>query len=121
MIIKVAGLPRGVADGYSRHMASVRVVNSLNGAVGEPYSQRFSIPQGCPWSMTFLTLFMHTWTLLMRGHNVRCRTLADDLMDGGDSDRHETVDVASTALRHRGSCSAAECRDRLLGGGTGHW
>ena len=36
MMIKVTGLPRGVADGYSRHLASVRVVNSLNGAVGEP-------------------------------------------------------------------------------------
>ena len=45
VITKVAGLPHGVADSYTRHMAGVRVVNALSGAADQPYLKKFIIPQ----------------------------------------------------------------------------
>eukprot|EP00969_Alexandrium_andersonii_P114246 5050349-Alexandrium_andersonii.AAC.1 len=49
---------------------------------GKEVWKRFSIPQGCPWSMTFLGLVMTPWIRMLRAEFVLVcpRALADDLL-----------------------------------------
>ena len=60
-------------------MESVLIHNQLPTGFGDGYSRVFSIPQGCPFSMTFIALLLRPWILDMRKCHVKPRLLADDL------------------------------------------
>ena len=49
--------------------------------MGTPYVRLCGIPQGCPFSMTFVALKMRPWIINMRkSAGIRCYILADDVL-----------------------------------------
>ena len=79
-VAAIAGLPTQVWWAYVRLMREIKVVNCLALGAGQPYKKACSIPQGCPFSMTFLALVTYPWIKIMRNFTaVIPRTLADDL------------------------------------------
>eukprot|EP00969_Alexandrium_andersonii_P294601 13021656-Alexandrium_andersonii.AAC.1 len=56
-----SGCPRGVVLGYVSHIESLRPFNEFAEGVGSPRYRPASIPQGCPFSMSFLGLLTVTW------------------------------------------------------------
>ena len=46
------------------------------------------IPQGCPWSMMFLSLILRPWLLQQRQFGLHPRILADDMLITAEGDNH---------------------------------
>ena len=79
-MLALAGMPTRVLWAYMRLMRAVQVRNCPSVGVGRPYKRRFSIPQGCPFSMAALALITYPWiTMLKQSYHVIPRCLADDL------------------------------------------
>eukprot|EP00969_Alexandrium_andersonii_P150353 6648729-Alexandrium_andersonii.AAC.1 len=76
------GLPTGVLGAYGRHMEALRVRGVYARSVGAPADRQAAIPQGCPWSMTFLSALMTVWARALRRLCPAAipRALADDLL-----------------------------------------
>ena len=47
--------------------------------MGKSYVKKFSIPQGCPFSMIWISLLLRAWILMMHERSCVPRVLADDL------------------------------------------
>jgi hypothetical protein len=80
MVAKLAGMPTRVLDPYTRFMEGVSVYNTIGRGVGQPYTRRCGIPQGCPMSMMLIALLLRPWTIAMDTVGVIPRILADDLL-----------------------------------------
>eukprot|EP00973_Karenia_brevis_P025190 3474774-Karenia_brevis.AAC.1 len=52
----------------------------MAGALGQPHKHPCGIPQGCPLSMVFISLYMRAWMVQMQNLRAIPRTLADDLL-----------------------------------------
>eukprot|EP00973_Karenia_brevis_P064832 9005585-Karenia_brevis.AAC.1 len=52
----------------------------MSGSLGVPHKHPCGIPQGCPLSMAFISLYMRAWQLQMVHMKALPRTLADDLL-----------------------------------------
>jgi len=65
-VARIAGMPVRVLEPYERYMEELVVRNTIDKALGTPFSRRCGIPQGCPLSMMFLALVLRPWTLAMQ-------------------------------------------------------
>ena len=79
-VLLIAGLPKGILTAYVRFQESTLIYNSIAGALGALHRRRCGIPQGCPLSMIFLSLYFRAWVVQMKSLGALPRTLADDLM-----------------------------------------
>jgi hypothetical protein len=78
--LDVGGMPRRISEPYLRFMDSLKVRNSLAGALGAPYQPEAGIPQGCPLSMMMIAYRLRPWIMKMRAMQVTPRVLADDIL-----------------------------------------
>lgn len=74
-----AGFPRGVLCAYMGFIDGVHYCHRLSLGVGAWHTRERSIPQGRPWSVTFLALLMRPWILRTRAVGAVPRVLADDM------------------------------------------
>ena len=84
-VAEVAGMPKGIAGAYMRHLEELNMYNCLAGGLGEPHKRRCGIPQGCPFSMAMVALIMRPWIIMMRAvggkaNDIKCFILADDVL-----------------------------------------
>eukprot|EP00973_Karenia_brevis_P078718 10926234-Karenia_brevis.AAC.1 len=56
------------------------VYNCIGGTLGAPHFHRCGIPQGCPFSMVFISLYLRSWISQMLSIHACPRTLADDIL-----------------------------------------
>ena len=91
-LAKEAGMPLRILEPYFNYIDSLSIRYQIGKTIGEPHSDRCSIPQGCPFSMTMVALLMVPWVNLMKHRQVDPRVLADDLMftASGDTNRAKT-------------------------------
>eukprot|EP00973_Karenia_brevis_P085251 11833097-Karenia_brevis.AAC.1 len=54
--------------------------NSVAGSLGTPHRHQCGIPQGCPFSMVFISLYLRAWVKQMISVHAEPRTLADDIL-----------------------------------------
>ena len=83
-----AGMPRRIVEPYFRFVDNLKIGYQVGDTVGTVHSDRCSIPQGCPFSMTMIALLMVPWIHLMRELDVDPRALADDLMFTATGEGH---------------------------------
>ena len=57
-LLRSSGMPEGVLSAYLRFHDNLHVYNFLAGGYGKPYFKPCSIPQGCPFSMLFMSLML---------------------------------------------------------------
>eukprot|EP00969_Alexandrium_andersonii_P324748 14349235-Alexandrium_andersonii.AAC.1 len=81
-LLALAGLPPRILGPYAKHMQALEVRPQYARTVGEAYVRPAAIPQGCPWSMTFIGVLMEPWIrLTLSQHPMSLpRVLADDLL-----------------------------------------
>ena len=79
-MLVLAGFPRHVLVGYFNYHEQASIHHIIKGCFGQPHRHLCGIPQGCPFSMLFITILLLPWSLQMTSMNVMPRTLADDLM-----------------------------------------
>lgn len=80
-VAAIAGLPPGILIAYRTFLETMVVHDVLAGWIGTEYRRRCGIPQGCPFSMTFVALLMRPRIIAMRGvRGVKCFILADDVL-----------------------------------------
>eukprot|EP00973_Karenia_brevis_P037406 5157762-Karenia_brevis.AAC.1 len=56
------------------------IYNTVSGSLGTPHRHHCGIPQGCPFSMTFISLYLRAWIQQMVAAHAEPRTLADDVL-----------------------------------------
>jgi hypothetical protein len=88
--LEVGGMPRRISEPYLRFMDSLKVRNSLAGALGAPYQLETGIPQGCPLSLMMIAYLLRPWIMKMRSMQVTPRVLADDILLFARGEGHET-------------------------------
>ena len=100
-VLERSGFPMSILSAYERFMESLIVRNAVAGGLGQPYSRSCSITQGCPFSVTFVSLLLRPWLLVRSLHGIP-RALADDLSAWTSGVRH-VLDVRHCLLypRHR--------------------
>eukprot|EP00969_Alexandrium_andersonii_P125014 5525732-Alexandrium_andersonii.AAC.1 len=78
-------------------MQQLAICNQYATGVGAFHSRKCSIPQGCPWSMCFLTLLMTGWVRLLQHEDQRAvlKMLAGDLMVGTAASAEVSPDVVA--------------------------
>eukprot|EP00973_Karenia_brevis_P095627 12428273-Karenia_brevis.AAC.1 len=76
----MTGLPPCILTGYIHFLERTNIYNSISGALGMPHRHRCGIPQGRPFSMLFVALFLRSWVVQMLSFGLRPRTLADDVL-----------------------------------------
>ena len=75
-----AGFPRGVLLGYLNFHEKAAIRHILGDSLGEHHFHRCGIPQGCPFSMLFITMMLAPWARQMAQYQVQPRCLADDML-----------------------------------------
>ena len=65
-LCKKAGMPRDILETYAAFQENLVIRNGVGTSVGEQYTKKASIPQGCPLSMMIVALLMRPWLCLMR-------------------------------------------------------
>eukprot|EP00969_Alexandrium_andersonii_P299018 13218344-Alexandrium_andersonii.AAC.1 len=83
-LMACAGVPACVLLPYLRFMESLSVVGVFRHGIGKPTSRKEAIPQGCPFSMLGVALYLLPWTRMVRQlhEDVVPRVLADDMLLG---------------------------------------
>eukprot|EP00973_Karenia_brevis_P021301 2929298-Karenia_brevis.AAC.1 len=56
------------------------IYNFISGSLGTPHKHKCGIPQGCPFSMVFISLYLRSWIQQMLSIHAEPRTLADDVL-----------------------------------------
>ena len=79
-VLKRAGMPSGIRKAYIKYVNDLNVVNTVAGAIGEPFKKPTGIPQWDPFSMMVIALLLRPWIIEMRQMGVEARILADDLL-----------------------------------------
>ena len=81
-LLLLGGVPCSIVSAYARYHEQVLYYNSFAGQPGAPYARKYSIPQGCPLSMAFMTFILRPWVALIQGMGMGLlpRVLADDTM-----------------------------------------
>ena len=108
-ILLIGGMPRPVVGAYIRFHDNLLVYNMVAGNLGRPYKKRFSIPQGCPFSMMIIALLLRGMVSFASITNVlACRLLADDFILVGLGQDHvgpftHKFEAAATYIRDMGS------------------
>ncbi len=82
MILYMSGMPLYIIHAYFRFHDNLYIYNSLANGLGKPYKKICSIPQGCPFSMLFISLLLRPLVLFVEFTcpNVTIRILADDIL-----------------------------------------
>ena len=82
-----AGMPRGVLDACLRYQDKMAIHNSVAKGIGIGFCRRTGIPQGCPFSMMYMSLMMRPWIIMQKANHNLPKILADDilLMTAGDT------------------------------------
>eukprot|EP00973_Karenia_brevis_P059463 8278657-Karenia_brevis.AAC.1 len=80
LILLISGLPYQILVPYISFLENLQLYNSISGSLGRPHRHRCGIPQGCPYSMVFISLFLRAWVVQMISFKANPRTLADDLL-----------------------------------------
>eukprot|EP00973_Karenia_brevis_P059889 8336919-Karenia_brevis.AAC.1 len=86
-ILLLAGLPTTILTAYINFLEHSQIYNSFAGCVGQPHLHRCGIPQGCPLSMIFISLYLRSWIVQMHSLDLIPRTLADDILLSSRGDR----------------------------------
>ena len=71
--------PKPVLSAYHAFHTHSSIHHLIDKTLGKPYGHSRGIPQGCPFSMLFISLYLRAWILQMRQYQLKARTLADDL------------------------------------------
>ena len=81
-LLRASGMPQGILDAYLRFHDNLNVYNFLAGGYGQPYFKSCSIPQGCPFSMLFMSLLLTALSRMIKQcfPAIVIRFLADDLL-----------------------------------------
>ena len=82
VLLVLGGMPLCLARTYLNFHENLRVYNSLAGGLGKPYFKKFSIPQGCPFSMMFIAFLLRVVANMCQTLHpgVFFRMLADDIL-----------------------------------------
>jgi ribonuclease HI len=108
LLAQQAGMPMRILRPYFDYIDQIEVRYQIGKYIGKPHRERCSIPQGCPFSMALIALFMRVWVSKMRSIDVEPRCLADDLMftATGLGHVHRTADamiVSRNFFKHMGA------------------
>eukprot|EP00973_Karenia_brevis_P041155 5693300-Karenia_brevis.AAC.1 len=79
-VLLISGIPHGILLAYVHFQESTMIHNSISGSLGQGHKHHCGVPQGCPLSMLFISLYLRPWMAQMLSLNAVPRTLADDLM-----------------------------------------
>ena len=61
-----AGMPKQALDKYKQTVEGLTVYNTVAGGLGEDYTKPASIPQGDPFSMLVVAVFLRPWIEQMK-------------------------------------------------------
>eukprot|EP00969_Alexandrium_andersonii_P116785 5163567-Alexandrium_andersonii.AAC.1 len=80
-VAAVLKAPTCILRAWYAFVTSLRVVNCAGGggAVGREYTREYSIPQGCPLSMMWLSMVLTPLMRAIRQQSIKPRAPADDL------------------------------------------
>ena len=92
-LAKEAGMPTRILEPYFAYIDNLQIRFQIGKTIGSAHRDRCSIPQGCPFSMTMVSLILKPWINYMIELGVEPRVLADDLMitATGDGNRTKTI------------------------------
>eukprot|EP00973_Karenia_brevis_P039592 5467371-Karenia_brevis.AAC.1 len=65
---------------YVQFQENAVIHNSILGCIGQGHQHPCGIPQGCPLSMVFVSLYLRAWMQQMTSIHAIPRSLADDVM-----------------------------------------
>eukprot|EP00973_Karenia_brevis_P028258 3893708-Karenia_brevis.AAC.1 len=65
IVLLLSGLPSTVLTAYSNFLENAWMYNCFAGNVGAPHRHQCGIPQGCPLSMAFISIFLRAWITQM--------------------------------------------------------
>eukprot|EP00973_Karenia_brevis_P002624 357756-Karenia_brevis.AAC.1 len=80
IVLLISGLPFQILVPYINFLENLNLYNSVAGTLGQAHRHTCGIPQGCPYSMIFISLFLRAWICEMEAFSATPRTLADDLL-----------------------------------------
>ena len=79
-IMSQAGFPRKLLRAYEAFLENLQVFYTIADSAGPYHARRRSIPQGDPWSMMAMALFIRPWIMLAKSKGLLPRSLADDML-----------------------------------------
>ena len=79
-LLLLGGFPPQLLVAYANHLEALQIHFSFASHIGQGHTHPCGIPQGCPFSMVFITFLMYPWHVLLKSLHVQPRALADDLM-----------------------------------------
>ena len=85
------GFPPQLWHAYYAFHSNVVYHNSVAGMLGRPHRHPLGIPQGCPFSMTFIAFMLVPWARSMLSIGCIPRALADDILVTAKGDQHELL------------------------------
>eukprot|EP00973_Karenia_brevis_P063924 8885441-Karenia_brevis.AAC.1 len=102
VVLLFAGLPFQILTPYVNFIANLSIYNSISGSLGSAHQHKCGIPQGCPFSMVFVSLFLRSWIVQMISLGATPRTLADDLLltTSGGRALHTFVSGFNATITH---------------------
>lgn len=80
IILSISGIPVSVLSCYASFQENVMLRFQILGTLGTPHKHPWGIPQGCPFSMCFIALYLRALICQMVSMGVTIRVLADDLL-----------------------------------------
>ncbi len=98
LLAEQAGMPKRILMAYSSYLENLEVRFQVGNAIGVPYHDRASIPQGCPYSMAMVALLTKPWISLMKRNRVIPRCLADDLLILAIGNFHQSKYIKAMSL-----------------------
>ena len=77
-----AGMPPQILNAYIKYQDSLKVHNTIAKGIGQAFSRKCGIPQGCPFSMMFSSLTMKPWMMQCKSTSpsIVPKILADDII-----------------------------------------
>ena len=91
LMLTHGGFPPQLWHAYYAFHSNVVYHNSVAGMLGRPHRHPMSIPQGCPFSMTFIAFMLVPWARSMLSVGCIPRALADDILITAKGDQHELL------------------------------
>ncbi len=89
-LAKQAGMPDRILQAYKSYVENMQVQFQVGDTIGATHSDKASLPQGCPFSMTMVALLLKPWLSMMHQQNVTPRCLADDLFILAIGNQHQS-------------------------------
>jgi hypothetical protein len=78
-LAKEAGMPRCILAAYSHVIHNLGIRMQVRSTLAKEHTDKCSIPRGCHFSMSMVSLLINPWISIIRQIGVEPRTLADDL------------------------------------------